>query len=55
MAHVNIGWLSRDSVSGTTEVRGSVSQYQAPIEVLMDMTVSTTSECERVQKDGLIS
>lgn len=44
VAHVKIGWLSRDSVSGTTDVLGSVSQYQAPIDVLIDMTVRTTNK-----------
>lgn len=42
VAQVNIGWFNNDSVNGTTEVLGSVNQYQAPIEVLIDMTVSTT-------------
>lgn len=42
VAQVNIGWFNKDSVNGTTEVLGSVSQYQAPIDVLIDIIVSTT-------------
>lgn len=42
VAQVNMGWFNKDSVSGTTDVLGSVSQYQAPIEVLIDIIVSTT-------------
>lgn len=44
VAQVKIGWFSRDSVKGTTDVFGSVSQYQAPIDVLIDMIVKTTIE-----------
>lgn len=39
---MNIGWFNKDSVNGTTEVLGSVNQYQAPIDVLIDIRVSTT-------------
>lgn len=42
VAQLKTGWFISDSCSGTTDVFGSISQYQAPIEVLSDMMVSTT-------------
>lgn len=44
VAHVKMGWLNKDSVNGTTEVCGSVSQYHAPIDVIIDIIVKTTVE-----------
>lgn len=48
VAQVKIGWLSSDSVRGTIDVFGSVSQYQAPIDVLIDIIVKTTVTNELV-------
>lgn len=37
-------WFISDSASGTTAVFGSVSQYQAPTDVMIDMVASKTVE-----------
>lgn len=50
VAQVKIGWFIRDSVRGTIDVFGSVSQYQAPIDVLIDMIVRTTIRDARFSK-----
>lgn len=42
VANVNTGCISRDSVRGTTEVRGSLNQYQALMAVHKDITAKTT-------------
>ena len=39
---MKIKWLNSDSKSGTTEVRGSTSQYQAVIAVVIDTIDSKT-------------
>jgi len=48
VATVKMGWIQRDSVSGTTVVRGSRSQYQALMAVHMDMAERTTARSSTV-------
>lgn len=44
VATVNMGCIQSDSVSGTTVVRGSLSQYQALIAVQTDSADKTTAK-----------
>lgn len=44
VATVNMGCIQSDSVSGTTVVRGSLSQYQALIAVQTDNADKTTAK-----------
>lgn len=48
MPTVKIGWFRRDSVRGTTDVLGSVSQYQAPNAVKVDITKRITAKLDKI-------
>lgn len=41
-AITNIKWLKSDSVNGTTAVFGSVSQYHAPHDAIIDINANKT-------------
>lgn len=44
VAVVKTGWFQSDSVNGTTDVFGSVSQYQTAVDVTREITTNRTTK-----------
>lgn len=51
---VNVECNNNDSLSGTTEVRGSFSQYQALIAADIDITSKATKNFENIRQLSII-